>query len=1123
MTNRTITTLTLALATTANVLAVTKQQLKERFQQLPSVSEKDLPELSNKRTPFRGAFTNSALRGYTYVTFPFVENPGSFGFDHQGRMYVAEAHRLWIGVPDLRGKNMMIEGDFRARSIADRTKLYEEWSHEFPEGWFSAVGDRIVMLEDRDGNGAADHRTPFTGPFNDPMDGIGFSVLSDGESIYFTCIPNVWKLTDKDGDGIAESREKLLEGFGTQVSFIGHDLHGLTWGPDGKLYFSIGDRGYNVTSKEGKKFENPCRGAIFRCNPDGSEFEVYCKGLRNPQELAFDDYGNLFTFDNTGDIGDVARMVYALEGTDSGWHMSHQSAHHYAEVLDWGEFRPEKSMWVAERMFDTYNEEQPQWVYPPASHVARGPSGVTYLTGESIPKELRNSFVLANYRGAVPMCTVLAIKTAPAGAGFKVVSEEVLLSGIGATDVEQGFDGRIYLCDFGGGWSVNQNGSIQVLEATDEKARAAGESVARLFRRGFDKLSDQSLSILLGHADRRVRQQAQFELAKRDKWSALQGVANNKKRDRLSRLHALWGLGQIGRKSRILTTMLSDKDPILRANAARIAGDLKLATAKQALIKALSDNSPQVRSLAAIALGKVAPKNDEPAINALFALARRNGSGQPDIFIRHSCLSALDQLNGFAAAKARAASDSREERLISVLVLRRKSDPALELFLRDSDALVRNEAMRAIYDTEAIAAPAGTSLAALASIGKLPETIQRRIVAANFHLGTDENAGRLLDIAADKSAAETVRVAALQGLRKWITPPVTDPVLGHYRPLKESSRDGEKLIAAIGKDLAKYLSQEKTPRLLALGLRLANEIGVDLPRATLEPQALNPGLDAGVRVATLDSLVSQFGKGAKGTTQKLLTDKDELVRAAAVRHGFSLNLEKIVELSRKAVKSERSPVARAAINGLAKADTDHLLQVWKQRGKQLKKSLLLDTYLALNESGVEAATKATRAFADANPTNVFSLSEQGGELARGKFVFENHGACLQCHKVKEVGGIQGPALDDVGKRLTRSQILESIYNPNAVITPGFASITATMKDDSIVMGRLKTEDADSYHLILPDGKETTVKKSDIAEKTPLISAMPPIGAALPPRDLRDLVAYLARLNGKPIKKKVDSH
>src|SRR5439155_1141272 len=119
------------------------------------------------------------------------------------------------------------------------------------------------------------------------------------------------------GTGQADQRDKLHHGFGVHVGFLGHDLHGLRFGPDGKLYFSIGDRGTNVKDAEKPVFL-PDMGCVMRCNPDGTELEVYAQGLRNPQELAFDECGNLFTCDNNSDAGDKARCVYVVRNGDSG-------------------------------------------------------------------------------------------------------------------------------------------------------------------------------------------------------------------------------------------------------------------------------------------------------------------------------------------------------------------------------------------------------------------------------------------------------------------------------------------------------------------------------------------------------------------------------------------------------------------------------------------------------------------------------------------------------------------------------------------------------------------------------------------------------------------------------------
>lgn len=1101
----------------SQALALTPEELEKRFKQLPTVPEAELPEMPNEKTSFRGLIEHKGLTGNTWVTFPFVENPGSFGFDAKGRLFVAEANRFWLGVPDLRGANELIRDDFKAVTVEDRLKMYEKFSSNFPEGWFSRVADRIIRLEDRDGNGVADHRTLFSDRFKEPLDGIGFSLLADEGSVFFTCIPHVWKLTDTDDDGVADKEEVISTGYGVRVSFIGHDLHGIIRGPDGRLYFSVGDRGYHVTDAKGVTHPGSGKGAIFRCESDGSGLEVFCGGLRNPQELAFDDYGNLFTFDNTGDIGDLARMVYALEGTDSGWDMSHQSPHHYRTHLDWGEFHPKKSMWVAEKMFDTWNEEQPQWVYPPASHVARGPSGVTYLTGDSLPDDLKGKFLLANYRGPSANCTVLSVGVEPKGAGYHAVSEEVVFKGVGASDVELGFDGKIYLCDFGGGWSINTNGSIQVAEANDPAKQEAGKKVAALFAAGFKQRNDEELVALLSHPDRRVRQEAQFALVDREVGGKrhLTKTATSTG-DLIPRLHAIWGLGQAGRRgidvTNALVALLQDPEVEVRANAARVIGDLESHAAKGALALAVKeDSSDRVRSLAAIALSRVGERGEEALVDIIFQAVEKNGAGETDVVLRHALLTAIDRLATESILTGNATSESREVRLLSLLALRRHESPAASQFLGDADPQILRETIRAIYDTEAVDSEAGDKIASLViAAADLPETVQARIVAANYRRGNTKNAKALLSLAGMSELPMATRKSALLGLQMWTDPIETDPVHGTYRPISsETDRSSEALATAIGDDLRRFLAQPHDSELITLGTVLATKAGIALDPNTLMTQVVNEALAPELRAAILDSLAQSKEVKDVEALNKVITDlwKDKAapVRAAAIREGFSRGIAGVGAVATTAIEKDSLPVARAALEGWGKTDPSKVNALWSDRQKNLRRGLWLDAYLALSTAGDGAA----EAYAATSPNAVFDLSLEGGDVARGEIVFKNQGACLQCHKVGSEGGVQGPDLSGVGKTLNRAKILESVVNPGAEITEGYGMTTVTLASGDSVVGRLATEAEDHLVVVGLDNKPTRVDRSDVKEVAPPISAMPPVAMTLPPRDLRDLVAYLA--------------
>jgi quinoprotein glucose dehydrogenase len=192
-------------------------------------------------------------------------------------------------------------------------------------------------------------------------------------------------------------------------------MHGLVMGPDGRVYFSIGDRGYNVWTVEGRHLFRPDTGAVFRCELDGSNLEVFAYGLRNPQELAFDDFGNLFTGDNNSDSGDQARWVYVVEGGDTGWRMYYQ-------------YLSDRGPWNREKLWHPYHDGQAAYIVPPIINITNGPSGLAYYPGVGLPDRYKGHFFLCDFRGGPANSGVQSFAVEPNGASFKLVDSHQFLS-----------------------------------------------------------------------------------------------------------------------------------------------------------------------------------------------------------------------------------------------------------------------------------------------------------------------------------------------------------------------------------------------------------------------------------------------------------------------------------------------------------------------------------------------------------------------------------------------------------------------------------------------------------------------------------------------------------------------
>ena len=719
---------------------------------------------------------------------PMLANPVAFDVDARGRVFVAETFRQETeGVPDNRTFPEWLRDDLTLQTVADRAEMYLKHHPEFAEQWTDA-DDRIRLLEDTDGDGRADRSVVYAHGFRDLMDGTGAGVLARGDDVYYTCIPRLWKLTDADGDGVAESGEALHHGYGVRVAFRGHDMHGLILGPDRRLYFSIGDRGYHVQTAEGEWLSEPGRGAVFRCELDGSGLEVYAHGLRNPQELAFDDQGNLFTVDNNCDAGDRARLVYLMEQGDSGWSMNFQ-------------YLPDRGPWMSEDWWKPAGEgkDQPAFLNAPLANITAGPSGFAHYPGVGLPAEYDDSFFIVDFRGGAGYSGVTNFTLDAQGAGFRLAKEKPFWWKVLATDFAFGPDGAVWVSDWVEGWIGPGKGRLYRGVHADADHALMAETAA-LLAGDFRARSADELVALLAHADRRVRLEAQWALVDRAQGlenpaakRALAAVANGSRavagaKPELARLHAVWGLKMLG-DAAALKSLLRDAPPAVAAQAAWALGECAPDAAIPelgGLLRASSD--ARERYHAALALGKAG----DPAAFALLVSALRE-VGDSDRFLRHALSWAMSRCAGDVTLAAMSRDADAAARMGAVLALRQRRSARLADFLGDADPAIAAEAGRAIYDLRITSVwPALADLAALPAepappAGRaLPRPLLRRALAAANLLGRPQDAAAMLprweSLAEDQALRDEVR----HYVENWAMPRRFDAVLNEAREFPES-------------------------------------------------------------------------------------------------------------------------------------------------------------------------------------------------------------------------------------------------------------------------------------------------------------------------------------------------
>ena len=1047
---------------------------------------------------------------------PMLANPVAFNFDEKGRIFVAETYRYRSSVLDIRDYMWTLENELANRTLEDQSAAIAR--HFGPEGVkeLSIETERVRLLEDTDRTGVATKSTLYAEGFNSPLDGIASGVLARRGSVYFTSIPSVWKFT---GDKKAETRTEISRGYGVRFNFTGHDLHGLIFGPDGKLYFSNGDRGAHAKGPDGSLADTPDEGAVYRCNPDGTQLEVFARGLRNPQSLAFTENGDLLTGDNDCDKGDEERLVHVVEGGDSGWRVGYQHP-----LID------RDSPWLADKLWQPRTKDTAAYLLSPICNIEDGPSGLAYYPGTGLNDRYRGSLFITHFKGSVAKSGIYTYNVKPKGAGYAIADSKPFLQSALPTDVKFGPDGRLYTSDWADGWPKSKRGRIYAISDPAHAKDALVLETQKLIAQDWTKASVSELTALLAHADQRVRQEAQFTFAERGAASLapLTAVASiaPPSAGSYARLHAIWALGQLAAKNPAaldpLRQLLRNADPEVRAQAVKVLGDARDASSAGALIAALKDPAPRVKFFAAQSLGKL---QHAAATPELIAALRANDD--QDEYLRHALVLGLVGSNNVTALTAAMISDSRAVRLGLVLTFRRLQNPIIAKFLHDADSFIVREAALAINDAPIPAAyPA---LAALITKPLTDEAVLFRILNAHFRLGQSAHAAALAAYAANAAAPTKLRAEAIAQLAHWPTPPARDRIVGLFRPLAEKTREASVAARALTPVLSGLLDA-KTPSVIqGAVLKAIESLEIKSAADTLFAVLQDPNQPAANRAAALRALdklkdprlpeaviiasdlkAPLMRQAALPITARLSPEAAAPVLANLIAHGTPSEqktaFRALGTLQHPSAATVLSAQLRALADGkVAAAVQLDLLNAAALRNEPEVKKLLVERESALAKNP--------------DPLAPFHVVLRGGDKSRGEKIFNNQPvlACVRCHKVgTESGGEAGPNLAEVGARNDRGALLESILKPNAKISTGYDTIVLTLQSGGAAAGIVASETVDTITLRNTDNQLVVVKKSNIAKRDSAPSGMPEIyGAILTKSEIRDVVEYLATLRSRP--------
>ncbi|MBA4063297.1 MAG: hypothetical protein C0501_06215 [Isosphaera sp.] len=972
-----------------------------------------------------------------FAAEPMLINPTSIDVDHKGRVWVAEAvnyRRTNFGRPLIRKE-----------------------------------GDRIVVLVDANGDGKADESKVFyqAPEIYGPL-GVCVAPYADGKGqrVFVCQSPDILVFEDKDGDLKADGPPKK---FLTGIGGFDHDhgVHGLNIGPDGKLYFTIGDSGVTgLQSSDGKgrkwvsNTTDVQKGTVWRVDADGTNLELIAHNFRNNYECCVNSFGEVWLSDNDDDGNQQTRICFVMPGGNYGYGPRGAGQTHW-------------------------HEEQPGIVHKTLRTGFGSPTGITFYEGKLFPEK---------YRGSLLHCDagpreVRWFHIKPKGAGYELEKEILLTSTDNwhrVSDVCVAPDGSVFVADWydkgvgGHGMDNPQDGRIYRITPSGHKGYQVPEV----------KLDTPAgVRAAVGSPCQATRYLGTQRLKGLDLkgWADLSSVKGDDNERTTARVW--WHQDDFQGLMEVVLWQESFQDWIQMVGMRALAQKYPdFAQFPKHRVERFQKGAPEIKNVRLRRELLLALRNTDPGfVKDVFYAYAKLYDGQ-DIFYR----AALNIACGTDPARRDAILADFDKHFPEW------NDTVADLVweLRPKSVLPR----------------LGKHLAD----PKLTAAQKARVVDI-LAVNDDPAAGRTMLDVLKSDAAPEVKVRAIDNLKLFL-PTKWKPLAGGKDLAAavdalladaKSAGTGLQLIAAVGAAdridaVARLAGDDKLP--LDLRKEAVRTLG-KLPGEKAVAALVKAGSPENpLSVACVMALGELLPKGQKPpayTAQAL----DALVRGVTAGDRGSKDLKS------------------ACLSALAgnQAGTRWLLDAHKKG--ELPSDLVVETGRLLRNSPFQGLrNEALIAFPAPGKLNpkalppVAEIAKRSGDAARGKAVWDASLAgaaqCAKCHMVRGVGGQVGPDLSMIGKKGGRENILESILQPSKAIADQYVQHAVTTTAEVTISGLLVGETPDAITLRDANGKDTTVPKKEVAGEVRKlkVSIMPEdIVAAMTEDELVDLAAYLETL------------